>query len=63
MIDLLRTRRHPLARYGIALALAGLAVLVRMLLPLPPGAAKIAKLNVTLVLCCLSQHEARAVQA
>ncbi len=25
-----------------------------MLLPPPPGAAKIAKLNVTLVLCCLS---------
>jgi len=39
MNDLLRIRRHPLARYGIALALASLAVLVRMLLPLPPGVA------------------------
>src|SRR5258705_6285728 len=39
MNDLLRSRRHPLARYGIALALAALAVFVRMVLPLPPGVA------------------------
>jgi hypothetical protein len=34
-----------------------------MPLPLPAGAAKIAKLNVTLVLCCLFPYEARANQA
>ena len=39
MKDLLRTRRNLLVRYGVALVLACLALLIRGLLPIRPGVA------------------------
>ena len=39
MLDLVRTRRNPFVRYGFAVALAALALLIRKLLPLPLGIA------------------------
>jgi PAS domain S-box-containing protein len=39
MKDLLRTQRNPLVRYGVALSLACLALLIRGLIPIKPGIA------------------------
>ena len=39
MKDLLRTQRNPLVRYGVALSLACLALLIRGLIPIRPGIA------------------------
>jgi len=39
MKDLLRTQRNPLVRYGVALALGCLGLLIRGLLPIRPGIA------------------------
>ena len=39
MLDLVRIRSNPLVRYGFAVALAALALLIRKLLPLPLGIA------------------------